>query len=98
LSNTTETETTTSPPASSSSELQMTAERALEWIDDVLEELGKALEACAETGADELLVSAKINGFVMSLMARQPDLAARAAAAVGAGETVSEPPPGEEAH
>jgi hypothetical protein len=74
----------------------VTAEGALEWIDDVLEELGHALQACAETGADELLVSAKINGFVMSLMARQPDLAVRAAAAVAAGETVSEPPGGGE--
>jgi protein involved in temperature-dependent protein secretion len=82
LSNANETPT----PAASKPAGQMTAERALEWIDDVLEELGHALDACAETGADEYLVSAKINGFVMSLMARQPDLAARAAAAgVGTG-------------
>jgi hypothetical protein len=62
------------------------ADGALRWIDDVLEELGHALQACADTGADELLVSAKINGFVMSLLERQPDLAARAAMHVSTGE------------
>jgi protein involved in temperature-dependent protein secretion len=82
LPNETETPTPTEPNAG-----EMTAERALAWIDDSLEELGHALDACAESGADEMLVSAKINGFVLQLMSRQPDLAARAAAAgIGGGQ------------
>jgi hypothetical protein len=68
---------------------EMTPERAVAWLDDAIGEFEHALNACIETGVEEALVSAKINGFIMRFMARQPDVVQRAAEGMAAGEVVS---------
>jgi hypothetical protein len=78
-------QTQTDPPV----EGAMTAEKAVAWLDDAIGEFDHALSACIETGVEESLVSAKINGFIMRFMQRQPDVVQRAAEGIAAGETVS---------